>query len=879
MNGRLVFPGASLFSLAKTRGGLAVRLFKAFIFFVLICLFATASQGADQEPLSPSGRLGSRAAGLGGAGVALPGTAESLFLNPAGLYSIGWPDISTGLGLEKQADRPQLYFAGALPLGPVVFGLGADSFSPLNTRMNAYHFSLAFPFSSDGKMIMGLTGKFLQEDSSLFSGNASGGGMDIGLFYPLWDTDPSMALKLGLAILDAQTVITDNRDQYRLPSVFRMGLTWNMTADRLITVGFDSQQSQNSLFESFNTLRAGLEQRLLVAENINTSFRLGYLKRLDQNGLATLGLGLEYQDWRLDYAVQLPQVVSQAFHQFSLSWGFRRKTAAQTLASRPVEKNETKAAAAPTPEASLFSALELAARKDEKVLFEREEKKPVPTATPEPAKSASPAEEEDYTYHLPVPKGPADHENVNLAAPEMPASFTSSISQFAPRNNNLRISKQDLRLHVVVNPFSPNHDGYQDKTMFVGSLNSDKYRFVRWVLDLVRDSRLVNSFSGGGQLPRNLEWDGSDRKGKILADGTYQAVLRIFDENGMELASDNQPVKIQTKSEPINLKAPESGLLTGGPEDRPLEFGLPEMRGSRDWQFIIVSPSGKRVYEKNGGDQVPQSFKWNPRVKSRPAAAGRYRAVVSFRDEIGLKAKAEAEFVIKYASFNALLNAEPALFQPVAKGGKGVTFQPGIEGEVKIKSWTLDILPDDKDTPVKTLTGEGTPPAALAWDGANEKGEPVPSGGVFHGTLTALSVLGTEAEAESAKVQCDIGAYAGEKALAINLVRVTFRIGASELTEEARKSLASAADTLGQYKTNFQLQITGHCDSQEIAKEKEMELSRARAKAVTDFMVQHNIPQASIQDIGHGSTQPLSKDTSDEARAKNRRVEILLYAQ
>jgi flagellar motor protein MotB len=58
-----------------------------------------------------------------------------------------------------------------------------------------------------------------------------------------------------------------------------------------------------------------------------------------------------------------------------------------------------------------------------------------------------------------------------------------------------------------------------------------------------------------------------------------------------------------------------------------------------------------------------------------------------------------------------------------------------------------------------------------------------------------------------------------------------------------------------------------------------MELSRARAKAVTDFMVQHNIPQASIQDIGHGSTQPLSKDTSDEARAKNRRVEILLYAQ
>ena len=51
-------------------------------------------------------------------------------------------------------------------------------------------------------------------------------------------------------------------------------------------------------------------------------------------------------------------------------------------------------------------------------------------------------------------------------------------------------------------------------------------------------------------------------------------------------------------------------------------------------------------------------------------------------------------------------------------------------------------------------------------------------------------------------------------------------------------------------------------------------LSERRAHAVHDYLVGAGLPPEILSVEGHGKTLPLVEGTSDEARAKNRRVEL-----
>ena len=51
-------------------------------------------------------------------------------------------------------------------------------------------------------------------------------------------------------------------------------------------------------------------------------------------------------------------------------------------------------------------------------------------------------------------------------------------------------------------------------------------------------------------------------------------------------------------------------------------------------------------------------------------------------------------------------------------------------------------------------------------------------------------------------------------------------------------------------------------------------LSERRAEAVRDYLVEAGVSEGILSVTGHGKTRPLVPGTSDEARAKNRRVEL-----
>lgn len=97
------------------------------------------------------------------------------------------------------------------------------------------------------------------------------------------------------------------------------------------------------------------------------------------------------------------------------------------------------------------------------------------------------------------------------------------------------------------------------------------------------------------------------------------------------------------------------------------------------------------------------------------------------------------------------------------------------------------------------------------------------------------------------------------------------------LTEASKKDLRRIATTLNEYNNNTRLIIEGHTDGTG-SEQHNLELSRARAKAVADFLLMEKIPAGKINIVGYGEQQPLFSNETEEGRRQNRRIEIVIIA-
>ncbi len=71
----------------------------------------------------------------------------------------------------------------------------------------------------------------------------------------------------------------------------------------------------------------------------------------------------------------------------------------------------------------------------------------------------------------------------------------------------------------------------------------------------------------------------------------------------------------------------------------------------------------------------------------------------------------------------------------------------------------------------------------------------------------------------------------------------------------------------------LKIEISGHTDNAGTA-EHNLELSRNRAKAVYEFLVQHEIAASRLTYEGYGFSKPIDVNTTDQGRANNRRTEF-----
>ena len=220
-----------------------------------------------------------------------------------------------------------------------------------------------------------------------------------------------------------------------------------------------------------------------------------------------------------------------------------------------------------------------------------------------------------------------------------------------------------------------------------------------------------------------------------------------------------------------------------------------------------------------------------------------------------------------------------------------------------IKNWTLDIT-DTHGNVLKTYSGKGVPPRQIVWDGKDESGNVVSRGIFANYSLRTVDVRGQQvvatdpiykpmqvSERETSKHEMASLAPMAENAPSLpeNLepsgVSGILRIPSVSFGEKSRKPgsdywnyLDEVARLIRHY-PNCRVYIEGHAFDEGGVKE-ELTLSQDRADWILRYLVEKGrVSPDNLYSRGHGEAAPLDTADTEEARAKNRRVDIVIITK
>lgn len=103
---------------------------------------------------------------------------------------------------------------------------------------------------------------------------------------------------------------------------------------------------------------------------------------------------------------------------------------------------------------------------------------------------------------------------------------------------------------------------------------------------------------------------------------------------------------------------------------------------------------------------------------------------------------------------------------------------------------------------------------------------------------------------------------------------VLFDFDAFQLLESAKKELNQIQQYLSQNQ-NLKIMISGHTDDIG-SKAYNLELSKKRAKAVNQYLIENGLSEDRISFEGYGSSKPIGSNTTSAERKQNRRVEFVI---
>jgi len=311
----------------------------------------------------------------------------------------------------------------------------------------------------------------------------------------------------------------------------------------------------------------------------------------------------------------------------------------------------------------------------------------------------------------------------------------------------------------------------------------------------------------------------------------------------------------------------------------------------KSWKVQIEGPAGVQRTIAGTGAKLPSSLSWDGVTDSgAPAPEGRYTASLSvdYGSAYTPSSASTKAFVLDRTPPTATIGLNPALFAPIDPTDTLAISIAAHSDLAAIDGWKLDIL-DPAGNLFKSFSGKGAA-ASLRWDGRGSNGELVASAADYPMSVTIRDEYGNTGVAKGA-IHIDLLVLKTPSGFRIPDTRIYFKPFTSDYRDVALKlqkqNIARLDELAAKLKKfpDYRIKIVGHAvmihwDNAALGKIEEetilLPLSKARADAIKQAMVDRGIPAGLITTEGVGASDQIVPDSDLAERWQNRRTSVFL---
>ncbi len=487
--------------------------------------------------------------------------------------------------------------------------------------------------------------------------------------------------------------------------------------------------------------------------------------------------------------------------------------------------------------------------------------------------------------------------NGGTAAPD--GKYTGRMTVTYTAGNQPMANSQAITLDTIApqaeltlpyTTFSPNGDGRKDELPFTITTEGND----EWEAKIL-DSRgnMVQSWEWTGRAPA-VQWNGKDKAGNPMPDGTYRFSLQSTDDAGNSYRKEITNILLDARVPRAFLTASANAIAPGDGKTDNIRFAiiLNPKDGISDWKLEIKDDQGSVIKQFPGQNEkagtVPESINWDGRDAAGAVKEGKYMAQLTVNygkgDLVDISA---GPITVDISGPEVSFTTSPRYFSPDNDGVDDDLFiSLSARDASPIANWTFEIRePQPPYNLFYRIEGKGAPSGRITWDGRSNRGELVQSATDYPATFTAVDSLGNSSKVDGI-IGVDVLVIRDGDLLRIQVPSIIFRENAADFLNIPKDTvdnnirvLKRIAEILNKFK-DYKVKVEGHANPvTRTATEDKTELqplSQDRAKAVVDLLVQYGVDRNRLTYVGMGGSRPVVQWEDHDNWWKNRRVEFIL---
>ncbi len=223
-----------------------------------------------------------------------------------------------------------------------------------------------------------------------------------------------------------------------------------------------------------------------------------------------------------------------------------------------------------------------------------------------------------------------------------------------------------------------------------------------------------------------FEWDGRDFEGNPIPDGAYTAWIYASDEAGNRGESNRVTLTRDTRETPIALEASTTEFTPDfiGVDDTVTYTPVLEVTDSIEQFLFYIRDEQGRVVRSREVRQPFAEFVWDGRNNAgHLLPEGVYTAELEVHYANGNQPVAESEPVnLRISGIAVHITAPYDAFAPTGDGYRDtIPFSINVAGQETVARWSMEMR-DAANRAVRSVSGTGSIPRTVVWDGRHDDG-------------------------------------------------------------------------------------------------------------------------------------------------------------